>query len=47
MIINSHAVGMAVAQLLGFEIDLTRNPISELDAWFLVIILKFIFTAIF
>ena len=26
--LNSHAVGMAVAQLLSFEIDFVRNPIS-------------------
>ena len=26
--INSHAVGMAVTQSLGFEIDFVRNPIS-------------------
>ena len=25
---NSHAVGMAVAQPLGFKIDFGRNPIS-------------------
>ena len=25
---NSHAVGMAVAQPLDFEIDFARNPIS-------------------
>ena len=46
-IFNSHAVGMAVAQLLDFEIDFSRNPISESAAWFFVIILKFIMTAIF
>ena len=44
---NSHAVGMAVARPLGFEIDFVRNPISGSAAWFFVIILKFIFTAIF
>ena len=38
---------MAVAQLLDFEIDFARNPISESAAGFFVIILKFIFTAIF
>ena len=42
--INSHAVGMAVAQPLDFEIDFARNPISGSAAWFFVIILKFIFT---
>ena len=36
---------MAVVQLLDFEIDFTRNTGSA--AWFFVIILKFIFTAIF
>ena len=45
--INSHAVGMAVARLLGAEIDFVRNPISGSAAWFYVIILKFIFTTIF
>ena len=44
---NSNAVGMAVAQLLDFEIDFARNPISGSAAWFYVIIVKFIFTAIF
>ena len=44
---NAHAVGMAVAQPLGFEIDFVRNPFSGSAAWFFVIILKFIFTAIF
>ena len=44
---NFHAVGMAVAQPLGFEIDFVRNSISGSAAWFFVIILKFIFTAIF
>ena len=29
--LSSHAVGMAVAQLLGFEIDFLRNPISGSD----------------
>ena len=38
---------MAVAQPLDFEIDFVKNPISGLAAWFYVIILKFIFTAIF
>ena len=37
---------MAVAQPLDFEIDFARNPISGSDVWFLVIILKFIFTSI-
>ena len=46
-IFNSHAVGMAVSQLLDFEIDFARNPISGSAAWFFVIILKFIMTAIF
>ena len=27
-LLNSHAVGMAVARPLGFEIDFVRNPIS-------------------
>ena len=45
--INSHAVGMAVARPLGFEIDFVRNPISGSAAWFFVIILKFILTPIF
>ena len=44
---NSHAVGMAVARPLGFEMDFVRNPISGSAAWFFVIILKFIFTPIF
>ena len=44
---NSHAVGMAVAKPLGIEIDFLRNPISLPAAWFTVIILKFIFQAIF
>ena len=38
---------MAVAQPIDFEIDIARNPISGSAAWFFVIILKFIFTAIF
>ena len=38
---------MAVVQPLDFEIDFTRNTISGSAAWFFVIILKFIFTAIF
>ena len=37
---NSHAVGMAVAQPLDFEIDFTRNPISGLAALLFFIILK-------
>ena len=45
--LNSHAVGVAVAQSLSFEIDIARNPFSASAAWFFVIILKFIFTAIF
>ena len=45
--LNSHADGLAVVQPLGFEIDFVRNPISGAAAWFCVIILKFIFTAIF
>ena len=43
----SHAVGMAVAQPLGFKIDFVRNPISGSAAYIFIIILKFIFTAIF
>ena len=46
-IVNSHAVGMTVAKRLDFEIDFARNPISGSAVWFLVIIPKFIFTAIF
>ena len=38
---------MAVAQQLDFEIDFVRNPISGSAANLFVIILKFIFTAIF
>ena len=45
--LNSHAVGMAVARPLGFEIVFVRNPISGSAAWFFVIIFKFIFTPIF
>ena len=45
--LKSHAVGMAVARPYGFEIDFVRNPISESAAWFVVINLEFIFTAIF
>ena len=45
--VNPHAVGMTVAQPLDFEIDFARNPFSGSAAWFFVIILKFIFTAIF
>ena len=44
---DSHAIGMAVVQPLDFEIDFERNPISGSAAWFMVIILKFIFTATF
>ena len=46
LIINSHAVGMAVTRPLGFEIDFVRNPISESAALFFVMILKFILTPI-
>ena len=46
-ILNSHAVGMVVAQLLGSEVDFVRNPISGSAAWFFVFILKFILTYIF
>ena len=45
--LNSHAVGMDVAQPLGFEIDFARYPISGSAAWFFIIILKLIFTPIF
>ena len=38
---------MVVAQPWGFENDFVRNPISGSAAWFFVIILKFILTAIF
>ena len=38
---------MAVAQPLDFEIDFVRNPISGSAAWLFVIIIKFIFKAIF
>ena len=44
---NSHAGGKAVARPNGFEIDFVRNPIDWSEAWFFVIILKFIFTPIF
>ena len=44
---NSHAVGMAVARPLGFEIDFVRNPFSESAVRFFLIFLKFIFTPIF
>ena len=47
LVINSHAVGMAVVRLLGFEIDSVRNLISGSAALFFVIILKFIFISIF
>ena len=47
MVLNCHAVGIAVAQLLDFGIDFAKNPISGSAAWFFVIILKFIFTDIF
>ena len=38
---------MAVARPYNFKIDFVRNPIPESAARFLVIILKFIFTAFF
>ena len=38
---------MVVAQQLDFEIDFARNPISGPSALFSVIIVEFIFTAIF
>ena len=38
---------MAVARPYGLEIDFVRNPISGSVVWFFVIILKFIFAAIF
>ena len=44
---NSHAVGMAGARPYAIKIDFVRNPIPGSAAWFLVIILKFIFTHIF
>ena len=44
---TSHAVGMAVAQPLDFEINCARNPIFGSAAWFFIITLKFIFTPIF
>ena len=43
----SQTGGMAVGRPYGFEIDFVRNPITGSAAWFFVIILKFIFTAIF
>ena len=45
--INSHANGTVVMRPSGFEIDFVNNPLSGSAAWFFVIILKFIFTAIF
>ena len=45
--LNSQAVGMALAQLLGFKIDFLRNLFSRSAEWFFVIILKFIFTPSF
>ena len=45
--LNFHAVGMAVGQPLGFEIDFVKNLFPGLASEFFVIILKFIFTAIF
>ena len=47
MILNSHAGGMAVVRPYGFEIDFVRNSISGWAAWFFVVILEFILTAIF
>ena len=47
LMFNSHAGGKAVARPNGFEIDFVRNPIDWSEAWFFVIILKFIFTPIF
>ena len=44
---DSKAVGMAAPWPYSFKIDFVRNPISWSAAWFFVIILKFIFTAIF
>ena len=38
---------MAIAQPLDFEIDFARDPISGSAVLFFVIIVKFIFTAIF
>ena len=38
---------MAVAQPLDFEIDFAKKPISESAPWFFIIIIEFIFTAIF
>ena len=46
-LINSHAGGVAVARLYGFEINFVRNPISGSDTWIFIMILKFIFTLIF
>ena len=46
-LLKSHAVGMAVARPMSFEIDFVRNSISRSAAWFFVDNLKFIFTAIF
>ena len=50
--VNSHAVGMPAAWpyfllVNGFKIDFVTNPISGSAAWFIVIILKSIFTPIF
>ena len=47
MVLNCHAVGIAVAQPLDFGIDFAKNPISGSAAWFFIIILKFIFKAFF
>ena len=47
LMFNSHAGGKAVARPNGFEIDFVWNPIDWSEAWFFVIILKFIFTPIF
>ena len=45
--LNSHASGMALARLNGFEIVFVRNPIFESGSWFFVISFKFIWTPIF
>ena len=45
-LVNCHAVGMAIAQPLDFEIDFARNPLSGSAASFFVI-LKSLFRAIF
>ena len=43
-LVNSHAVGMAVALAYGFENDFVINTFSELAALFFVTILEFIST---